>query len=221
VSEANVKQPKVAAGGAPVEELVAGCAALGLPLSDEARDKLLAYVALLTKWNRTYNLTAVRDPGEMVSQHLLDSLAVLPHLTPDMDLADVGSGAGLPGLPLAIMRPALRLTSIEANRKKAAFQQQAKIELKLDNANIKCCRVEALAPGLFDAVISRAFADLAEFARLAGGVLKPDGRLLAMKGMRPDAELAALPAPWRATAVRKLQVPGLAAQRHLIVLERE
>lgn len=206
----------------PAERLATGVAALGLALPDGAQEKLLAYVALLAKWNRTYNLTAVRDEGEMVTQHLLDSLTVLPYLGTDVELADVGSGAGLPGLPLAIARPALRLTSVEANQKKAAFQQQAKIELGLANVSVKCSRVEAVRPvGSFDAAISRAFSDLADFVRLAGNLVRDGGRLLAMKGLLPEAELAALPPGWRMTAAQRLEVPGLAAQRHLIVLERE
>ncbi|MDD5248090.1 MAG: 16S rRNA (guanine(527)-N(7))-methyltransferase RsmG [Rhodocyclaceae bacterium] len=204
------------------EELAAGVRALGLVLPETAADQLLAYLALLAKWNRTYNLTAVRDERDMLTHHLLDSLAVVPHLGATARLADIGSGAGLPGLPLAIARPALQLVSIEANQKKAAFQQQAKIELGLANVSIHCGRVEALnAAEPFDAVISRAFSSLGEFVRLAAGLLKEGGQLLAMKGLMPDAEIAALPAGWRVTAAHALAVPGLAAQRHLIVLERD
>ena len=205
----------------PTEQLAAGIAALGLALPEKAEEKLLAYLALLSKWNRTYNLTAVRDEAAMVSHHLLDSLAVLPHLGATGTLADVGSGAGLPGLPLAIARPALELVSIEANQKKSAFQQQAKIELGLANVAIHCGRVEDLKPAtLFDAVISRAFSDLAEFVRLAGQLVRAGGRLLAMKGVYPEREIAALPLDWRLVAVPALTVPGLDARRHLIILER-
>lgn len=203
------------------EKLSAGIAALGLVLPAGAEEKLLVYLALLSKWNRTYNLTAVRDEAEMVTHHLLDSLAVLPHLGAVASLADVGSGAGLPGLPLAVARPDLRLTSVEANQKKAAFQQQAKIELGLANVVVHCGRVEAVMPEKsFDAVVSRAFSDLAEFARLAGRLVREGGRLLAMKGVYPQQELAALPADWRLVAAPALTVPGLEAQRHLIILER-
>lgn len=203
------------------EKLSAGIAALGLALPAGAEEKLLVYLALLAKWNRTYNLTAVRDEAEMVTHHLLDSLAVLPHLGAVASLADVGSGAGLPGLPLAVARSDLRLTSVEANQKKAAFQQQAKIELGLANVSVHCGRVEAVMPEKsFDAVISRAFSDLAEFARLAGRLVREGGRLLAMKGVYPQQELAALPAEWRLVAAPALTVPGLEAQRHLIILER-
>lgn len=204
------------------EKLAAGIAALGLELPEGATAKLWAYLALMEKWNRAYNLTSIRSAEAMVTHHLLDSLAVLPYLDGATRLADVGSGAGLPGLPLAVARPSLPLVSIEANQKKAAFQQQVKIELGLANATIHCGRVEALDQVAgFDAVISRAFADLAEFVRLAGQLVGKDGRLLAMKGVLPGAEIAALPKGWRMTAAHVLTVPGLAAQRHLIVLERD
>lgn len=203
------------------EILADGIRALGLALPDEATGRLLDYLALLAKWNRTFNLTAVRDETDMVTHHLLDSLTVLPHLAGVDRLADVGSGAGLPGLVLAIARPDLQLVSVEASQKKAAFQQQAKIELELGNVSIHCGRVEAMEPGVqFDAVISRAFSSLAEFVRLTDRLVGREGRLLAMKGVAPADELAAIPAGWRATASHRLVVPGLDAQRHLIVLER-
>jgi len=193
-----------------------GIAALGLPIPVETENKLTTYLVLLTKWNRTYNLTAIRDPEQMITHHLLDSLAILPHLDGIRTLADVGSGAGLPGLPLAICRSDLKLVSVEANQKKAAFQQQAKIELGLANVSIHSGRVEVLT-GLFDAVISRAFAELADFIAQAGHLGR---RLLAMKGILPQEEMDRLPEPWRVTKTVKLEVPGLAAARHLIVLEK-
>ncbi len=196
--------------------LAAGIATLGLILPAGAEAKLEGYLAMLGKWNRTYNLTAIRDPAQMVTHHLLDSLAILPHIAGLATLADVGSGGGLPGLPLAICRPDLQLTSVEANQKKAAFQRQAGIELALGNVSVHCGRVEALT-GRFDAVVSRAFADLTEFVGQAGH-LAP--RLLAMKGMYPQAEIDHLPATWRVADTVKLIVPGLAAERHLIVLEK-
>ena len=205
----------------PAEILASGLRALGLALPEGAADKLLAYVGLLAKWNRTYNLTAVRDEMEMVTHHLLDSLAILPHLGAARGLADVGSGAGLPGLVLAIARPDLEVVSVEASQKKAAFQQQAKIELGLANVSVHCGRVESMEPSMqFDAVTSRAFSSLVEFVRLTDRLVGREGRLLAMKGVVPADEIAALPAGWRAAAVHRLVVPGLAAQRHLIVLER-
>lgn len=193
-----------------------GIAALGLRLPAGAADRLRAYLALLAKWNRTYNLTAIRNEAEMVSHHLLDSLVVLPYLGDVRSLADVGSGAGLPGIPLAIARPDLEVTSIEANQKKAAFQRQAKIELGLANFGVHCGRVEEVAAA-FDGAISRAFADLADFVRLAGA-LAP--RLYAMKGAYPKEEIERLPPAWRMVDSHKLAVPGLAAERHLIVLGR-
>ena len=223
------------------EQLRAGIAALGLSLPDGAEDRMLAYLALLGKWNRTYNLTAIRKESDMVSHHLLDSLALLPVLegcsllppygeallqSPPAGgqksalairrLADVGSGAGLPGLVLAIARPRLQVASIEAIQKKTAFQQQAKIELGLANASIYCRRADAVKEG-FDAAISRAFASLADFIRHAGHL---SDRLLAMKGVFPAAEIAALPQGWRLAASHEISVPGLDARRHLLVLEK-
>lgn len=202
------------------DRLASGIAALGLALPEGGLDRLSAYLALLGKWNRVYNLTAIRDEADMVSHHLLDSLAVVPHLVGVGTLVDVGSGAGLPGLPLAIALPDLAVTSVEANQKKAAFQQQAKIELGLTNATVHCGRVEALAGRAFDAAISRAFSELADFVRLAGHLVKAGGRLLAMKGAYPEDELKRLPAGWRLAAAPALVVPGLDARRHLIILER-
>lgn len=202
------------------DQLASGIAALGLVLPAEGMKSLSAYLALLGKWNRVYNLTAIRDEADMVSHHLLDSLAVAPHLAGVDTLADVGSGAGLPALPLAIALPNLAVTSIEANQKKVAFQQQAKIELGLANVTVHCGRVEALTGQVFDAVISRAFSELADFVRLAGHLVKAGGRLLAMKGVYPEDELKRLPAGWRLAAAPALVVPGLDAQRHLIILER-
>jgi 16S rRNA (guanine527-N7)-methyltransferase len=196
--------------------LAEGIRKLGLILPPCAEEKLQAYLALLEKWNRVYNLTAIRDANQMVTHHLLDSLAVLPHLGDAQSLVDVGSGGGLPGLTLAICRPDLRVTSVEANQKKAAFQQQAKIELRLDNVSIHCGRIEALT-GTFDVAVSRAFAELADFVRLTGHLTR---RLLAMKGAYPKAELDRLPNGWRLADAVKLEVPGLDAERHLIVLEK-
>jgi len=203
--------------------LVAGIDALGLALPEGAADKLSAYLALLAKWNKVYNLTAIRDPNEMVTQHLLDSLAVLPVLSKSVpggrrfSLADVGSGAGLPGLVLAIARPDWAVTSVETVEKKAAFQRQAAIELGLTNVRIHCGRVEDFKEN-FESVISRAFASLADFVTLAGHLAD---RLWAMKGAYPADELAALPAGWRVIANHPLNVPGLNAERCLLQLERE
>ncbi|WP_310452700.1 16S rRNA (guanine(527)-N(7))-methyltransferase RsmG [Sulfuritalea sp.] len=201
-----------------------GLAGLGLDLPAAVQARLLAYVALLKKWNATYNLTAIRDEGEMVTQHLLDSLSVLPALQ-ELALvgrrwADIGSGAGLPGIPLAIVRPDLDMTLVETVAKKSAFQRQAKIELGLANLTVVNRRVEELPGGGFDAVISRAFAELADFVRLAGHLPTPDGRLYAMKGLLPEDEISRLPQAWAVADCIRLSVPGLDAQRHLIILER-
>lgn len=202
--------------------LADGIEALGIDLPPGAQDKLAAYLALLEKWNKVYNLTAIRAAEEMVTRHALDALAVLPIIENSalakrqFSLADVGSGAGLPGLLLAIARPGWRVTSIEAVEKKAAFQRQAKIELGLDNVSIHCGRVERLQDR-FDAAISRAFASLADFVKLAGHLAD---RLWAMKGAYPDDEVARLPAGWRLAASHELHIPGLAASRCLLRLER-
>ena len=205
-------------------QLQAGLAAEGLELPAATQSRLLAYVALLNKWNGTYNLTAIRKEGDMIAQHLLDSLSVLPAL-PESALAgrrwaDVGSGAGLPGIPLAIVRPDLDMTLIETVEKKSAFLRQAKIELGLSNITVVRGRVEDIPGAGFDAVISRAFAELADFVRLAGHLLAPNGTLYAMKGVLPDDEISRLPAAWAVLDCLRLSVPGLDAQRHLIVLER-
>jgi 16S rRNA (guanine527-N7)-methyltransferase len=206
------------------ELLQQGLSALRLELSAAAQSTLLAYVALLKKWNSTYNLTAIRDEREMITQHLLDSLSVLPALQKSAlagrRWADVGSGAGLPGIPLAIAYPDLEMTLVETVEKKSAFQRQAKIELGLTNIAIHGGRVEDMPGGLFDAVISRAFAELADFIRLAGHLPAPGGRLYAMKGAVPEDELSRLPSGWAVLECTRLSVPGLDAQRHLIVLER-
>ncbi len=211
-------------------------AVMGLDLPDARQTRLLAFVALLQKWNRTYNLTAIRDEKEMLTHHLLDSLSLLPVLgesalagprsgipgrqSQGRRWADVGSGAGLPGIPLAIACPEVSITSIETVEKKAAFQRQAKIELGLDNFAVENRRVEDMPAGGFDAVVSRAFAELCDFVRLAGHLLAPSGRLYAMKGVMPDAEIKRLPDSWTLREVLPLRVPGLDAQRHLLVIEK-
>jgi 16S rRNA (guanine527-N7)-methyltransferase len=206
------------------DQLHEGLVALGLDLSDAIQAKLLGYVALLKKWNGTYNLTAIRDEGEMVPQHLLDSLSVLPVLQESVLVgrrwADIGSGAGLPGIPLAIVRSDLDMSLIETVEKKSAFQRQAKIELGLANVAVVKRRVEDLPGGQFDAVISRAFADLADFVRLAGHLLVQGGCLYAMKGQLPEDEISRLPSGWAVVNCTPLNVPGLDAQRHLLVIER-
>jgi len=201
-------------------KLAEGVAELGLKLPGQVESRLLDYLALLQKWNRTYNLTAVREPSKMVGQHLLDCLAVTPHVNA-RTMADIGSGAGLPGIPLALALPQAAVTLVESSHKKAAFLQQAKIELKLDNVAVACERVETWQPGeKFEMVISRAFSDLAEFVALAGRHVAPNGRLAAMKGIYPHEEVTQLPAGWRLQKTIALTVPGLGAQRHLLLIGR-
>ena len=203
------------------EQLARGLTALGIDCASAVQDKLLAYAALLQKWNKVHNLTALREESQVVSHHLLDSLAVLPHIRDVNHLADIGSGGGLPGIPLAIARPDMQVALVESNNKKAVFLQQAKIELQLANISVHAERVEALQPEeKFDAVISRAFSDLADFVKLAGHLIAPGGVLLAMKGVFPHEEVAQLPEGWRVRESVALQVPELDAQRHLLIIER-
>jgi 16S rRNA (guanine527-N7)-methyltransferase len=197
--------------------LPAGLAELGIELPETAQQRLLAFRDLLLKWNKTYNLTALRDPEQAISHHLLDSLAILPHIGPG-DLLDVGSGGGLPGIPLAIARPELSVSMVDTVQKKATFLQQAAIELGLKNVRAHHARVEEMS-GQYAQISSRAFAELKLFIDLTRHLLAPGGRWLAMKGMRPDAEIAALPADIAVEAVLPLQVPGLDAERHLIILK--
>ncbi len=199
------------------ETLAAGLAALGLDLPAASGDRLLAFRDLLLKWNRTYNLTAVREPEQVLSHHLLDSLAILPWVEAG-PLLDVGSGGGLPGIPLAIARPDLEVTLVDAVQKKVSFLQQAAIELELPNVRAVHGRVEGLA-GQYPQITSRAFSDLGEFVGLTRHLLAPGGRWLAMKGVRPAAEMAALPAEIQLAVILPLVVPGLAAERHLLILK--
>ena len=202
-------------------KLAEGVAGLGLALPPLAEPRLLEYLALLQKWNRTYNLTAVREAPKMVSHHLLDCLAIVPHML-GKTVLDVGSGAGLPGIPLALAQPHTHVTLLESSHKKTAFLQQAKIELKLDNVAVVCERAEAWRPGrAFEMVVSRAFSDLAEFITAAGRHVAPRGRLAAMKGVYPHEEITRLPQGWRLREAIPLTVPGLQAKRHLLLLEPE
>lgn len=202
----------------PVERLAQGIAELGLQVSADVQAKLASYLALIAKWNRVHNLTAVRDGAKMVSVHALDCLATVQHLRAG-SVVDVGSGAGLPGIPLALMWPDSRVVLLDSNHKKAAFLRQAVIELGLKNAEVVCERVELWRPaGKFDLVISRAFSDLPEFVKLAGSLCAPDGLVVAMKGVYPDEELAQLPPTFELRSALPLDVPGLNAARHLILL---
>jgi len=234
-------------------QLADGIAALGLALPQETIDRLLAFGELLLKWNKVYNLTAIRSPQELITHHLLDSLAVLPQLAAVNRLADIGSGGGLPGVVLAIVRPGLVVSSIETVGKKASFQQQAKIELGLGNFTVLNKRVEQVLPdalpggapegvisrafssladfvtlsghlvaegGARVGVLSRAFSSLADFVTLSGHLVAEGGALYAMKGVDPVDEVAALPAGWVLAGTHALTVPGLGAERHLLVIRR-
>ncbi len=200
--------------------LAQGVAHLNLSLPQQAQQKLLDYIALVQKWNRVYNLTALRDTGKMLTHHLLDSLAIVPHVARAQTLLDVGSGAGLPGIPLALALPGMQVTLLDSNQKKAAFLRQAVIELRLENVRVIADRVEKLQLNqTFNVVISRAFAELVAFAELAGHLVAPGGSLLAMKGVQPLEEIAQLNGRFRVGSVTPLKVPGLDAERHLIFLQ--
>ena len=201
------------------DPLRSGLHELGLDVLQSHAPRLLDYLALLAKWNKVYNLTAVREPERMLSQHVFDSLAVLPHIKGG-NLLDVGSGAGLPGIPLAIALPELQVTLLDSNHKKAAFLRQARIELGLLNVTVICGRVETWqAPDKFDMIISRAFSELATFAKLVGHLCVPGGVMLAMKGVHSIEEAGLLPANVVVERVIPLKVPALDAQRHLLVMK--
>ena len=197
--------------------LAAGLADLGLSLPEDTQAKLLAFRDLLLKWNKTYNLTALRDPAQAISHHLLDSLAILPYIG-DGALLDVGSGGGLPGIPLAITRPQLPVSMVDTVQKKATFLRQASIELGLKNVAVYHARVEEMS-GQYAQISSRAFSELGMFVNLTRHLLAPGGRWLAMKGVRPDDEIRALPEGVVVEQVIQLDVPGLDAERHLIILK--
>ena len=197
--------------------LASGLTALDITLPAEAQQKLLVFRDLLLKWNKTYNLTALRDPAQAISHHLLDSLAILPHVGAG-NLLDVGSGGGLPGIPLAIAMPELAVTMVDTVQKKTTFLQQAVIELGLKNVTVHHARVEELQ-GQYAQISSRAFVEIGLFISLTRHLLAPGGRWLAMKGVRPDDELKALPADITVEAIIPLTVPGLDAERHLIILK--
>ena len=200
------------------QRLDTGLDALGLDRALAA--PLLDYLALLLRWNRTYNLTAIRDPDAMVTRHLLDSLAMAPFFSTGT-LADLGTGPGLPGIPLAITHPGLQVTLVESNGKKCRFMREAVRKLGLSNARVAESRAEALdEPGAYDNLTARAMDTLAGIIAVGGHLLRPGGRLLAMKGVVPHEEIAALPAGWQVESITPLQVPGLVGERHLVVVGR-
>jgi 16S rRNA (guanine527-N7)-methyltransferase len=204
------------------DDLVAGLQALHL--DPALAEPLARYLALMLRWNAAYNLTAIRDPREMVTKHLLDSLAMAPFVGSAAGvptLADLGTGAGLPGIPLAIAQPDLRVALVESNGKKARFMREVVRSLGLANAEVVESRIEALdRPGAYAAITARALATLPLILELGGALIAPGGVLLAMKGTCPDEEIAALPPGWAAREIRPLQVPGLDAERHLVTVGR-
>ncbi len=208
----------MAARDALQAQLEQGIDALGLRLPAEAVPRLLDYQALLARWNAAYNLTAVRDPVEMITRHLLDSLAILPHVQ-GTSLADLGTGPGLPGVVLAIAAPGREILLVDSNGKKVRFLREAIRSLKLQGVRAEQSRVEDVQ-GQFDCITARAFASLADMLGWGGHLLAPEGIWLAMKGKRPDDELPGIPAGFEVRATHELTVPGLQAERHLLVLGR-
>lgn len=200
--------------------LKSGLFEMGLSIAEDKTTKLLAYLELLHKWNKTYNLTAIREKSEMIHHHLLDSLAVLPYLWAGKWL-DVGCGGGMPGLILAIMQPDWEFTLLDSNSKKTSFVQQVVIELELKNVSVYCGRVEGWEPNCkFDGIISRAFAELGDFLKLTNHLISENGRWAAMKG-QPESELMVMPDLYEVDRVISLKVPGLHAARSLVIAKRK
>ncbi len=203
------------------DQLKRGLIALGLTLEHDIQQRLLDYIVLIDKWNRVHNLTAIREPEKMVSHHLLDSLAVAPHLHAKR-LLDVGSGAGLPGIPLALANPDMFVTLLDSNHKKAAFLNQAMMELKLKNAEVCSERVESWkTQNGYDVIISRAFSDMSEFVRITRHLLVPGGTFAAMKGLHPYEEIDKLPPDCQVRQVLPLAIPGLDGARHLVLIGQD
>lgn len=198
-----------------------GVAQLDLGLSEAQQEKLLDYLALLNKWNKVYNLTAVRDPMEMMTLHVLDSLASLPAFRNAQNVLDVGAGGGLPGMVLAIARPDMKVSMIDIVHKKTAFLNQVKAELELGNVTVYTKKVQELQVKTpYDVITSRAFADLSDFVNWSGHLLAEDGQFIALKGTAPAEERERLPDPWKVNELQPLNVPGLDAQRHLVFIGR-
>ena len=207
------------------ELLQNGLHGMALSMSTEQQQRLLQYVFLLNKWNKTYNLTAVREPERMIGLHIIDSLAVLTRLGGATTVLDVGSGAGLPGIPIAIARADVQVSMLDSLQKKTAFIRQAIGEIGLQNAEVVCERVEQFQPiKKFDMVISRAFAELTDFVRVAAHLVATGGQMLAMKGVYPHEEIDRLSknldAPCCVDTVIKLNVPQVEGERHLVILKK-
>ena len=201
-------------------QLSDGLGAMGLELSTGQQEQLLALLALLNKWNRAYNLTAVREPRQMVPRQLLDSLSLLPYLGADRIL-DVGAGGGLPGIPLAIARPDIAFTLLDSNSKKTRFLTQCKLELKLGNVAVIHGRAEDCEPDQpFTQITSRAFTALPNLVEWCGELLADEGQFLAMKGQFPDDEVSGLPSDWQVDAGHRLDYPGCDGERHLLMIKR-
>ncbi|MCS0582968.1 16S rRNA (guanine(527)-N(7))-methyltransferase RsmG [Massilia pinisoli] len=201
--------------------LAEGIAAMQLDVSPAQQEKLMDYLALMFKWNAVYNLTSLRDPMQMVTHHLLDSLAAVPAFARSRNVLDVGSGGGLPGIVLAIVRPDMKVSMIDTVHKKTAFLTQVKAELELTNVTVYTARVEQLqVSDKFDVITSRAFADLSDFVNWSCHLLADGGRYIALKGVAPKDEQERLPADWTVTGLEPLHVPKLGAERHLVFIER-
>lgn len=202
-----------------------GATQIGVTLSASQETKLLGYLAMMAKWNKVYNLTALRDADKMMTHHLLDSLAVVPAFTGAQRVLDVGAGGGLPGIILAIWAqeaaPGMTIDMVDTVHKKTAFLTQVKAELKLTNVTVHTARVEQLATGPYDVITSRAFAELKDFITWSSHLLADGGAYIALKGVMPEEEIARLPDGWQVTEVRPVQVPGLDAQRHLVWIRQQ
>ena len=204
------------------EVLKQGEAELALGLSAAQQEQLLDYLALLNKWNSVYNLTSVRDPMQMMTLHLLDSLAAVPAFQGAQNVLDVGAGGGLPGVVLAIARPDMKVSMIDTVHKKTAFLTQVKAELGLANVTVHTKKVQELeVKQPFDVITSRAFADLSDFVNWSGHLLAEGGRFIALKGTAPQDERERLPEPWKVDQLQALRVPGLEAERHLVFISKQ
>ena len=198
-----------------------GIAEMGLDVTPEQQTRLMAYLHLMHKWNAVYNLTSLRDPMQMVTHHLLDSLVAVPAFKNATNVLDVGAGGGLPGIVLAITRPDMKVAMIDTVHKKTAFLTQVKAELALSNVTVHTMKVQDLqVSDKFDVITSRAFADLSDFVNWSGHLLQEGGKFIALKGVAPSEERERLPQAWKVSGLQPLQVPRLGAERHLVFIER-